>query len=118
MLLASLEQNYQDIIIFDIEMNTLEDAFINIAKAEEKLHNEFNPDQLLLDKSENNDDFERYLSITGTPNLCQQVSAMFVRRMKQFLREPRMWLLLASPFVTIIITVLMVNALLPKEAKD
>jgi hypothetical protein len=114
MLLASLEQNYQEIIIFDIEMNTLEDAFINIAKAEEKLHNDFNNDQLLTDKLDNDNDFERYLSISGTPNLCQQISGMFVRRMKQFGREPRLWMLLASPFITIIISFLMISAIIPK----
>ena len=29
-------------IYVDIEMNSLEDAYVNIAKAEEKLHNEHN----------------------------------------------------------------------------
>jgi len=30
-------------VFVDIEMNSLEDAYVNIAKAEEKLHNEHNP---------------------------------------------------------------------------
>jgi hypothetical protein len=36
-LLKTLEDNFNHIYI-DIEMNSLEDAYVNIAKAEEKLH--------------------------------------------------------------------------------
>ncbi len=36
-----LERNFPE-VYFDIEMNSLEDAYVNIAKAEEKLHNERN----------------------------------------------------------------------------
>lgn len=37
-LLEALETRFKDAIYIDIEMNSLEDAYINIAKAEEKLH--------------------------------------------------------------------------------
>lgn len=40
---------------------------------------------------------------------------MFVRRMKQFSREPRMWLLLASPFITILMSFLIMMGFIPKE---
>ena len=43
---------------------------------------------------------------------------MFVRRIKQFLREPRMQILLASPFVTIIMSFLLMSGLLPKAGDD
>ena len=38
-LLQTLERQFQ-MVFCDLEMNSLEDAYINIAKAEEKLHNE------------------------------------------------------------------------------
>lgn len=96
-------------------MNSLEDAYINIAKAEEKLHNEHNENYIIDKTNEEAEDFAKYLQITAHPNFCQQVGAMFVRRMKQFAREPRMWLLLASPFVTIIMSFLLMSGLLPKD---
>lgn len=55
----------------------------------------------------------RYLASNPNPNFCQQTGAMFVRRMKQFYREPRMWILLASPFITILLSFLMLSGLIP-----
>ena len=65
-LLKILEDKFPQ-VYFDLEMNSLEDAYVNIARAEEKLHYERNP-QLLIDKQnaandENNPEFQRYLSI-------------------------------------------------------
>ena len=39
-MLEQLETQFEGQIYIDIEMNSLEDAYINIAKAEEKLHAE------------------------------------------------------------------------------
>lgn len=42
-------------------MNSLEDAYVNIAKAEEKLHNELN--EVPIDKTaEDTEEFQRYLN--------------------------------------------------------
>ena len=46
-------------------MNSLEDAYVNMAKEEEKLFNEDNPHMV---KIENEDIFSDYLSIQGKPN--------------------------------------------------
>ena len=55
-LLAKLEDTFKDEIYIDIEMNSLEDAYVNIAKEELKLHKnqakegEATQDQPLLDQ--------------------------------------------------------------------
>ena len=61
-LLKTLEDNFNHIYI-DIEMNSLEDAYVNIAKAEEKLHEgeRYIPEFLRDDDLENNPMFIRYL---------------------------------------------------------
>jgi hypothetical protein len=41
-LLKTLEDKFPQ-VFFDLEMNSLEDAYVNIARAEEKLHYERNP---------------------------------------------------------------------------
>lgn len=41
-LLQTLEFKFPE-IYFDLEMNSLEDAYVNIARAEEKMHYERNP---------------------------------------------------------------------------
>ena len=48
-----LEHHFPQVYV-DIEMNSLEDAYINIAKAEEKLHNERN--NIVLDDNEKLDE--------------------------------------------------------------
>jgi hypothetical protein len=64
-------------------MNSLEDAYVNIAKAEEKLHQERNP-ELLLEKQniidENDPDFKRYLNGQSNPEFGPQVKAVMQRR--------------------------------------
>lgn len=50
-------------------MNSLEDAYVNIAKAEEKLHQENNGDYVIA-KSEDNEDFQRYLESNPNPGFC------------------------------------------------
>ena len=52
-LLTDLERNFPEVYV-DIEMNSLEDAYVNIAKAEEKLHNERN--NIIIDDNEKTDE--------------------------------------------------------------
>jgi hypothetical protein len=61
-MLKALEDNFDHIYV-DIEMNSLEDAYVNIAKAEEKLHEGERqiPEFLRDDDLENNPMFIRYL---------------------------------------------------------
>lgn len=101
-------------------MNSLEDAYVNIAKAEEKLHNEERnvPLEDLEKSGEHSEDFQRYLSASANPAFCSQVSGMFVRRLKQFARETRMQILLASPFVTIIFTYFLVSGLIYQNSDN
>ena len=71
-MLHNLEVNFPEIFV-DIEMNSLEDAYVNIAKAEEKLHNEQNQVDVSHDKSlDENEDFQRYLSIQSFPSFWRQ----------------------------------------------
>lgn len=45
-------------VFYDLEMNTLEDAYINIAKAEERLHNQNQADPESLLNNPNNKELE------------------------------------------------------------
>jgi len=37
----------------------------------------------------------------GNPSFCQKLKAIFVRRFIVFMREPRQWMLVVSPFINI-----------------
>lgn len=50
-LLRQLEQSFPDLYV-DIEMNSLEDAYVNIAKAEERLHSQSNSPDRSQEESE------------------------------------------------------------------
>lgn len=69
-LLQYLEQSFPMVYV-DIEMNSLEDAYVNIAKAEERLHNENNNFAQAEKTLEESEDFQRYLNIEARPNFCQ-----------------------------------------------
>jgi len=61
-------ENHFPTVNVDIEMNSLEDAYVNIAKAEEKLHNEQNNIVSDLEKPLNDAaDFQRYLGAGANP---------------------------------------------------
>ena len=63
-LLKNLEDNFPNVYI-DIEMNSLEDAYVNIAKAEERLHNGAQINSDSDGGEDNNEKFERYFSFVG-----------------------------------------------------
>jgi hypothetical protein len=64
-------------------MNSLEDAYVKIAKAEEKLYSD--KDALInytQDITEENGEFQRYLQSVSNPSFCTQSIGMFIRRMQ------------------------------------
>ena len=113
-MLALLEQQVSAFAYIDVEMNTLEDAYINIAKAEEKLHEGEHqiPEFLRDDDLENNEMFQRYLQSVTNPNFFVQTWTLMKRRLLQFIREPRMQILLVSPFITTIMIFMVINGLI------
>ena len=72
-------------IYVDLEMNSLEDAYVNIAKAEERLHNE---EHVEMEEAEDVR-LSEYLRMKGSPDLWQQVWAIVMRRLRQFGRDPK-----------------------------
>jgi len=48
-------------------------------------------------------------SVESHPSFFQQMFAVFIRRLKQFLREPRIWICLFAPFITAIVSFLIIN---------
>ncbi len=61
-------------------MNSLEDAYVSIAKAEERLHYG-DSDMIENDDLQSNAEFIRYLDLKGNPSFFQQIGAVFIRRM-------------------------------------
>jgi hypothetical protein len=57
-------------VYVDIEMNSLEDAYVNIAKAEEKLHHDIYNDYAIDKAGDDKEDFQRYLESEAHPNFC------------------------------------------------
>lgn len=99
-------------IYIDIENNSLEDAYINIAKEEEKLLEQLksgrrssqilpsvnNPDSEIGTEESNNKkdsdleyemDLKRYMETQASPNIFRQSFANLKRRLLQFIKSPR-----------------------------
>ena len=56
--------------------------------------------------------FQRYLNSVTDPSFFVQTWTLLKRRLIQFIREPRMQILLVSPFITTIMIFLVINGLL------
>lgn len=95
-------------------MNSLEDAYVNIAKAEEKLHEGERqiPEFLRDDDLENNPMFIRYLQGKTHSGFFIQVWAVITRRFYEFMRDSKMQVLLVSPFVTSIFTLIIIKGII------
>ena len=64
-----MEDKYSDKVYIDVEVNSLEDAYINIAREEEKLQNN-NVLPEAEDQSKFDADLEKYMSIVAKPSIC------------------------------------------------
>jgi hypothetical protein len=79
-ILKQLEDSFLDKLYIDVEVNSLEDAYINIAREEEKLQNgNLLPE--MDDDSKFKQDLQRYMSMVAKPSTCQQIKAQFIRRL-------------------------------------
>lgn len=99
-------------------MTSLEDAFINIAKAEERLLSH-NPDFMTIDRDLSTDvDFKEYLLTKGDPNFINQTFAIYAKRMKHFIRDPRLWILLLTPCLTTAIAFILNQVMMEVALSD
>lgn len=112
-LLAHLEENFEFLQI-DIELNTLEDAYIKIAQDEVDFHNQIKKQEFTAEARLGGDvDLEiydnlrsrdarrgttyekvdtmldNYKRVEGSPTFWQQYSSIVGRRLLTFWREPR-----------------------------
>lgn len=99
-LLKKLEA-YTDILV-SLEMTTLEDAYVKIVKA-------LTPgDQKCYDNTKTKESIDAYRSTEGQSSWFKQFWGMFCRRLIVFVRERRQWFLTLSPFINIIMPMLIV----------
>jgi len=88
-------------------MTSLEDAYVNMAREEERHFNNGDSPTYRVNASVNDNlTPEPIASRTNplvdckpTPTTMSQLVSMTKRRFRQFVREPRMWFLLGTPFV-------------------
>jgi len=129
-LLQELEQTFQGRLRIDMEMNSLEDAYINIAREEERLlaqmprrraslqHDALNATGEASQEMEASEladarasDLEKYTSAVASPTLKRQAWSNFKRRLLQFRRQPRQILMTLMPFINLMMQVLWLDAL-------
>lgn len=118
-------------------MNSLEDAYINIAKEEEKLFkelqsnggvpirqsmrervNSINPEINDLESINTANtkkyeyDLSRYMQQKAVPNFFRQAVANFKRRLLQFIKQPSEVLIDVQMVLMVIINVILINTIL------
>lgn len=110
-LIEEVEQAVQQAQI-DIEMNSLEDAFIKIAETdirkEEKKIKDLANQELFMSEEDEQKAMQEYFAFEGRQSCCQKVTFVFVHRMQNYYRSTYQWVanLLPLAFITILTFVL------------
>jgi len=99
-------------IKLNLQMNSLEDAFINIGLQEEAL---FNPDYALQTQIQLNTKIPNYMVNTPSYSFCFQFEAMFLRKYFFFFRNFNNVLLLVLPVAFVIIGTMFTAMKIQKE---
>lgn len=101
-LIRRVEENCPQIQI-DIELNSLEDAFIKIAQddiktEQDKIQQQANALYQMSEQAEQ-DALDDYAKFEGNQSFCQKVYFIAQHRLKLFYRETSQWLALLVPIV-------------------
>ena len=116
-LIKFFEENFPELYV-DVEMNTLEDAYIKmVERGVEERRESVNTDQssthdslnnpLLDNRDEETARLEAYMDVKPNASFCTQFWGMFVRRMLVFYREPRQYFMIISPFIMVLSMILL-----------
>lgn len=133
-LFAQIEKEFPELYI-NVEMTTLEDAYVNIAKAEIDAHDKLAKEEVAeadgdhpVRNSQINDiedpdhaliaDLERYMSLEGDQSFFQQLWASYLRRLIIFANEVRQWFLVTAPFINVVTVVLVVIGFVEATTKE
>jgi len=118
--LRHIEQNFPQVQV-DIEMNSLEDAYVKIAEDEIKAKEGELGNNSIENPVANSADageMSRYLDTLGNPSVCGQILALAIRRWIVFLREPRQWFMLIAPFINVISSLMILYAFIAVATPD
>lgn len=103
-LMHEVEQEFQDLQI-DIELNSLEDAFIKIAEDDFNKQVEENEDlhrdRKIMTPAEEKAAFDDYKLYTGEQSSLKKISVIYLNRMKMFQRTMFQWYILSYPLLFI-----------------
>lgn len=104
--MREIEQNYPELQI-DIELNSLEDAFIKIAEKdieeEIKQNKALAQAQRFMSQEEEDAAFDDYARFEGEQSMLQKIGVIFVNRLKNFSRSTFQWFILVVPLLYVII---------------
>ena len=116
-LIRHFEQKFPQLFI-DVEMNSLEDAYIKMVEEEDEkrvTRAESTSTSQSTEQSSARAEFESrlqtYMETVPRTTFCTQFSAMVIRRFTVFAREPRQWFMLIAPFVNVVTYIILLSTL-------
>ena len=105
----------------DIELNSLEDAFIKIAEKdieeEAKQNRALAQAQQFMTEDEENQAFEEYKNHEGVQSFMQKVSVIYFNRLRVFRRNGYQWFILCFPTIYVIIQLFIAYAIIKTIVK-
>jgi hypothetical protein len=105
-LIKQIEERFPDFQI-DIELNSLEDAYVKIAEdeimaAEEKRKKEQGK-ATLMSPEEVQMEFDAYKRYGSNQSYLQKIGVIYVNRLRQFYRDSAQWFLISFPLLYVLI---------------
>ena len=100
----------------DIEMNSLEDAFIKIAEKdieeEAKENKALANAQHQLSEQEEKQAFDDYAQYTGEQSSISKISVIFINRLRNFYRTGYQWVMVFCPLLFVVLELFLLYAVL------
>lgn len=101
-LIAQVEENVPEVMI-DLELNSLEDAFIKIAegdiRAEEQKMQALANKELFLSAEDEEKAMQDYFSFEGRQSCCKKVTYVLIHRLHLFKRDGLQWFASIIPII-------------------
>ena len=120
-LIAEVEQRVPEMQV-DVEMNSLEDAFIKIAEKdieeEAKENKALAQAQHQLSEQEEQQAFDEYAQYTGEQSSMSKISVIFVSRLRLFYRNGFQWVLIFAPLLFVVLELFLIYAILESSVDN
>lgn len=110
-LIRYFETNLPELYI-DLEMNSLEDAYVQMVEGEQIINQDPSKKQNLFEaktEAKQKETIDKYMRTQPQTTFFTQMMGITMRRFLIFIREPRQWFMILSPFIIVLSMIILLD---------